>query len=111
MSRRRLAALVLPALALLAPLLAGAQALLPPATARNEWAVFRNAAGADGAPAQACHVCRIDPRSADCPGNEVARSAAPARCEAFAFARDMLRNGECAKVALRGFTVADCMPR
>jgi hypothetical protein len=106
MRRRRLARTILPALALILPLVAAPQALLPPASAPNEWAVFR-----DGGAPSACYVCRRTPRPKDCPGAEVAQTAAPTRCESFALGRDLLRRGDCTKVALREFTVADCMPR
>jgi hypothetical protein len=95
------------ALALLLPLLAQGQALLPPPRGPNAWAVFRGT----GAASTACLVCRMDPRPADCAGSEIPRTAAPTQCEAFETARDLLRRGECVKVSLRGFTVGDCMPR
>jgi hypothetical protein len=97
---------ILPAVALLVPLLAAAQALLPPPGGRNEWAVYR-----EGAAPSTCYVCRMDPRPKDCPGAEVAQTGSPDRCEAFVAGRDLLRRGACTKVSLRGFTVADCMPR
>jgi hypothetical protein len=53
----------------------------------------------------------MDPRPKDCPGAEVAQTGSPDRCEAFVAGRDLLRRGACTKVSLRGFTVADCMPR
>jgi hypothetical protein len=94
------------ALAVLAPLVASAQALLPPPRGANQWAVFR-----EGDAPAACYVCRLSPRPKDCPGVELARTGSPERCDAFANGRDLLRRGECTKVVLREFTVADCMPR
>jgi hypothetical protein len=97
---------LLAALATLVPQAAAAQALLPPPRGANQWAVFR-----EGDAPAACYVCRLSPRPKDCPGVELPRTGSPERCDAFATGRDLLRRGECTKVALREFTVGDCGPR